>query len=70
MGTVENPRIGLNDDESLDEFVATGVTVHFERMGDAQFWMSVTFPDGRWWDINCGAVNQRAKGYSILEENI
>lgn len=59
MGTVE---------PETDEFVARGVDVHFERMGDAQFWIGITDPDGRRWDINCGAVNQRARGYCNLEK--
>lgn len=63
------PRIGLNDDGSLDEFVAHNVTVHFEAMGDSQFWIGITDPDsGFAWMINCGAVNPRAKGYSHIDE--
>lgn len=51
----------------FDEFVARDVDVHFEAMGDSQFWMSLTVPDGRMWFINCGAVNHRAKGYANCE---
>lgn len=59
-----------NDHPHLDEFVAAGVTVHFEAMGDAQFWIGITDPaTGREWAINCGAVNPRAKGYAFCEED-
>ena len=52
----------------LDEFIAEGVTIHFESMSDAQFWIGITTADGRMWHINCGAVNPQAKGYSRVEE--
>lgn len=52
----------------LDEFVAQGVDVHFEAMGHSQFWMLITHPDGRRWHLNFGAVNDRAKGYSNIDE--
>lgn len=52
----------------LDEFVAQGVDIHFEAMGHSQFWMLVTHPDGRRWHLNFGAVSDRAKGYSNIEE--
>lgn len=65
------PRIGLNDDGSLDEFVAHNVSVHFEVMGDAQFWIGITDPvSGKSWDINCGALNTRAKGYCRIDEDL
>lgn len=52
----------------LDEFVARGVTVHFEAMNNSQFWIGITHPDGREWHINCGAVNPLAKGYAHIDE--
>lgn len=53
----------------LDELVAQGVqSVHFEAMGDAQFWLRLKFFDGRAWHINCGAKNPAAKGYAFAEE--
>ena len=52
----------------LDEFVADGVSIHFEAMGNAQFWIGVRHPDGRLWHINCGAVNPNAKGYAHVED--
>lgn len=61
------PRIGLNDDGSLDELVSRDVeSFHFEAMGDAQFWMVVRCRDGHEYTINCGAVNPRARGYCTL----
>lgn len=53
----------------FDEFIADNATVHFEAMGDSQFWIGITLTDGRSWAINCGAVNTRAKGYAICEED-
>lgn len=59
-----------NDHPELDEFIASNVWVHFEAMGPAQFWISIEDPEsGRSWQINCGAVNNRAKGYSMVEED-
>lgn len=71
-----NPRISVLDADQcdcssahphLDEFVAHNATVHFEAMSEAQFWMSVTLPDGRIWGINCGAVSDAARGYCDIE---
>jgi hypothetical protein len=59
----------MGDREEFDEFIAYNATVHFEAMGDAEFWIGVTLPDGRSWAINCGAKNSRAKGYAICEED-
>lgn len=70
---MSDPRIQWTDDidppRGLDEFVAHNVTVHFEAMGESQFWIGITLPDGRSWTINCGAANPRAKGYAICEED-
>lgn len=52
----------------LDEFVARGVDVHFEAMSNNSFWIGIDFEDGTHWAINCGAVNDRAKGYAFAEE--
>ena len=58
-----------NQHPELDEFIANGVNIHFEMMGLAQFWMSVTDPHTRRsWHLNFGAVNNRARGYSMVEE--
>lgn len=48
----------------FNEFIATGVGIHLEATGQAQWWMSVRHPDGRMWFIELGAVNDRAKGYA------
>ena len=53
----------------LDEFVARGVNVHFEAMGNAQFWIGIDFDDGTMWSINCGAVNPNVKGYAFAEQD-
>jgi hypothetical protein len=53
----------------LDEFIADNVDIHFEAMGDAQFWMSATCRDtGRMWHLNFGAVSTRVKGYAIATD--
>ncbi len=71
MSVRANPTIRhvtLDDGRTVfDEFVAYDADIHFEAMGEAQFWMSVRIPDGRMWFINCGAVNNRAKGYANCE---
>lgn len=55
--------------EEFDEFVANGVDIHFEAMGQSAWWIGITDPNtGRSWHINCGAVNERAKGYAHCEE--
>lgn len=65
---VTDPRIGLNDDGSLDEFVAFNPQmVHFEAMSDNEWWIGITLDDGTMWHIDCGAVNPRAKAYARAE---
>lgn len=58
-----------NQHPELDEFIAENVSIHFEAMGTAQFWIGVTAADGRHWMINCGAVNPNARGYSFVEQD-
>jgi len=58
----------MPDGPEFDEFIAHNARIHFERMGEAQFWLMVTV-DGRDWHINCGAVNMQAKGYATCEED-
>ena len=51
-------------DGDLDEIVARNVKcIHFEMMGDAQFWMGLELANGEYWHINGGAINERAKGF-------
>lgn len=53
----------------LDEFIAENVDIHFETMSETAFWMSITCREtGRMWHLNCGAINSRARGYSIVEQ--
>jgi hypothetical protein len=55
----------------LDEFVLYDVaSVHFEAMGQAQFWMAIRMKDGREFDVNFGAVNPNARGYARIEEGV
>jgi hypothetical protein len=54
--------------EVLDEIVANNVkSIHFEQMGESQFWMSLELSDGEYWHVNFGAVNDKAKGYAHAE---
>lgn len=73
MSERENAIIRWDDNAAqprrLDEFIAHNTTVHFEAMGDSQFWIGIDLPDGRHFAINCGAVNTQAKGYAICEED-
>lgn len=65
------PIIRTDDDGRLDEFVARNVNVHFEAMGEAQFWIGIHDPaTGRSWMLNCGAVSNRATGYAMCEEDV
>ena len=68
----ENPIIRyaeMPDGPEFDEFIAHDARVHFEVMGDAQFWLMVTVGE-RSWHINCGAKSARAKGYASCEEDV
>lgn len=69
MRATSDPRIGLDQDGTLDEFVVDHPDqVHFEAMDDNQWWIGI-YKGDRWWHINCGAVNPRAKGFAMIEEN-
>lgn len=66
--TVANPRIGLDDDGTLDDFYATGIqSVHFEALDDAAWYANIRLSDGRFWQLNFGAKNPRARGYAREE---
>lgn len=63
------PRVGLDDDGTLDEFVLNHPDmIHFEAMDTNEWWIGIHRGD-RWWHINCGAKNPRAKGYAHIQEN-
>jgi hypothetical protein len=66
--TVNNPRIQLDDDGTLDDFFASDVqSVHFEALGESQWYAVVHLASGEEWMLNFGAVNHRAKGYARAE---
>lgn len=66
--TVPNPRIGLDDDGTLDDFYATGVqSVHFEAIDESAWYANIHMDDGRIWQLNFGAKNSRAHGYAKAE---
>lgn len=59
-----------NQHPELDEFIGRNVNIHFEMMGQSQFWLGVTDPaTGRTWHLRFGAVNPAARGYSACEED-
>ncbi|MCV7100060.1 hypothetical protein [Mycobacterium palustre] len=65
----ENPRIGLDEDGTLDDFAATNVeSVHFEALDDTAWYASITLRGGREWQLNFGAHNPRARGYARAEQ--
>lgn len=54
--------------DTLDEIVARDVKfLHFEQMGESQFWMSIELANGEQWAVNFGAEDENAKGYSFAE---
>jgi len=66
--TAPNPRIGLDDDGTLDDFFAKGVeSVHFEALDEAAWYANIHMADGRVWQLNFGAKNSRAHGYAKEE---
>ena len=68
MAKMVTPRIQLDEDGTLDDFFATGVeSVHFEAVGESQWYALVRLASGEEWMLNFGAVNQRAKGYARAE---
>jgi len=56
-------------DGQLNEFVARNVNVHFEDMGDGDWWIGVDFDNGDHWALNFGTINPRAKTYARAEKN-
>ncbi len=50
----------------LDEFIADNAHIHFEAMGESEFWIGIVVGERRW-DINCGATNPKAHGYATCE---
>lgn len=64
-----NPRIGLDEDGTLDDFAATDVElVHFEAIDDTAWYATIQLYDGRTWQLNFGAHNPRARGYARAEQ--
>ncbi len=62
------PHIGLDEDGTLDEFIAHDVeAVHFEAMDEAEWWLAFTLRTGDVWHLNFGARNPRAKDYARAE---
>jgi hypothetical protein len=64
------PRIQLDDDGTLDDFYANNVeSVHFEALGEAQWYAVIRLRSGEEWLLNFGAVNHQAKGYARAEQD-
>lgn len=49
-----------NDDGTIDEIVASGVSVHIEQMSDDGWFIGIDAPDGRYWQFWMGAKNRRS----------
>lgn len=61
----DNPRIQVDPDGTLDDFMATDVKmVHFEALDQSQWYLTVELGDGRVWRLDFGARNSSAKGYA------
>jgi hypothetical protein len=63
------PRIGLDDDGTLDDFAASDVKlVHFEALDQSQWYLAIELNSGDIWQLKFGACNDRAKGYAFAEQ--
>ncbi|MDV6979632.1 hypothetical protein [Mycobacterium intracellulare] len=63
-----NPRIGLDEDGTLDDFCATDVAgVHFEAIDDARWYATIELRTGETWQLNFGAHNPHSRGYARAE---
>jgi hypothetical protein len=64
-----NPRVGTDEDGTLDDFLATDVQmIHFEALDDSQWYATVKLANGELWQLNFGAINTRARGYARAEQ--
>lgn len=62
---MNEPRISTDDDGTLDDFMARDVAmVHFETLDESRWYATVQLANGEFWQLNFGAVNDRAKGYA------
>lgn len=52
--------IRRNDDGTIDEVVADGVSVHLEQMSTDGWFLGIDAPDGRYWQFWLGAKNSRS----------
>jgi hypothetical protein len=65
----QQPRVGLDDDGTLDDFMAQDVKmVHFEALDQSQWYLTVELASGEVWQLKFGACNDRAKGYAFAEQ--
>jgi hypothetical protein len=63
------PRVSLDDDGTLDDFMARDVAmVHFEALDQSQWYLTVKLTDGTLWQLHFGAKNSRAAGYAWAEQ--
>ena len=63
-----NPRISLDSDGTLDDFMANDVKmVHFEALDESRWYATVELTDGQVWQLNFGAQNPRSYGYARAE---
>lgn len=66
---MDQPRVGLDDDGTLDDFAAREVElIHFEALGQSQWYATIVLKNGDTWQLNFGATNPNAKGYARAEQ--
>ena len=59
---MSNPRIGLDADGTLDDFMARDVDmVHFEALSESRWYATIRLSDGRVFQLNYGARNETAR---------
>lgn len=63
------PRVGLDDDGRLDDFMAEDVKmVHFEAIDESGWYATVTLSDGQAWQLNFGAQDTETPGFARAEQ--
>jgi hypothetical protein len=70
MTTTTAIEIRSNPDESIDEIIAHGCTLHIERMSDSEWWMEIGAADGSYRHFWIGAKNGRSYVDLRLTETI
>lgn len=65
---IDGVRIVEDDNGTVDDFSAKNAQlVHFEALGNAQWYLTVELVNGEIWQLHFGAKNARAKGYARVD---